>query len=76
MSMFGHVARLPVGGVVRRKSSNVTEHHRHLAVEDQLRDVFHGNRFEANLINFALFYETTFVGRNYVKCGKLFYNSP
>ena len=75
--MFGHVAKLPVGGVVRRKSSNVTEHHRHLAVEDmQLRDVFHGNRFEANLINFALFYETTFVGRNYVKCGKLFYNSP
>ena len=30
----------PVGGVVRRKPNNVTEH-RHLALEDQLRDVFH-----------------------------------
>lgn len=31
----------PVGGVIRREPSSVTEH-RHLALNDQLRDVFHG----------------------------------
>jgi len=35
----------PVGGVVKRKPKNVTEH-QHLAHEDQLGDVFHGNLLE------------------------------
>ena len=39
----------PVGGVIRRKPSNVTEH-RHLALEDQLRDVFHGSLLEQSVV--------------------------
>ena len=35
----------PVSGVIRRYPSNVTEH-RHLALEDQLRDVFHRSLLE------------------------------